>query len=117
MSLTCDDSEERALAMAMVIMAANTAGIYGAQIFRQDDKPKYRRGFSINLGVLAVGLALAILRKVDQLRQRRRQRTASTGSSSGGPHDSLSNDEASDKAGPESTQVAVQQTWAAPEKH
>ncbi|KAF4475714.1 nicotinamide mononucleotide permease [Fusarium agapanthi] len=65
MSLACDDSEERALAMAMVIMGANIAGIYGAQIFRSDDKPKYRRGFTINIVVLAVGLALAVLRFFD----------------------------------------------------
>lgn len=72
MSLTARDSEERALAMAMVIMGANTAGIYGAQIFRSDDKPKYRRGFSIGIGVLAVGLALATIRYVDDKLRRRR---------------------------------------------
>ena len=33
MSLTCTDSEERALAMAMVIMGANLAGIYGNRTF------------------------------------------------------------------------------------
>ncbi|KAF5018066.1 hypothetical protein F66182_9965 [Fusarium sp. NRRL 66182] len=65
MSLACEDSEERALAMAMVIMGANIAGIYGAQIFRSDDSPLYRRGFSINIGVLSLGLALAILRFFD----------------------------------------------------
>ncbi|KAF4422239.1 hypothetical protein F53441_14296 [Fusarium austroafricanum] len=65
MSLACDNSEERALAMAMVIMGANIAGIYGAQIFRSDDKPRYRRGFTINIVVLAVGLALAVLRFFD----------------------------------------------------
>lgn len=31
MLLACRDSEERALAMSMVIMGANIAGIYGAQ--------------------------------------------------------------------------------------
>lgn len=71
MSLTCDDSEERALAMALVIMGANIAGIYGAQIFRQDDKPKYRRAFSIACAVLAFGIALAIFRYLDDLRRRR----------------------------------------------
>ncbi|KAL4729701.1 hypothetical protein ACLX1H_004124 [Fusarium chlamydosporum] len=65
MSLACDDSEERALAMAMVIMFANIAGIAGAQIFRSDDRPKYRRGFSINIAILTVGLALAALRFID----------------------------------------------------
>lgn len=74
MSLTCRDSEERALAMAMVIMGANIAGIYGAQIFRADDKPRYRRGFSIGIGVLALGLVLAAIRYVDERIQRRRNR-------------------------------------------
>jgi predicted MFS family arabinose efflux permease len=65
MSLTCTDSEERALAMAMVIMGANIAGIYGAQIFRSEDSPKYRRAFYIGIGVLALGLILAVVRFVD----------------------------------------------------
>ncbi|KAK3341993.1 major facilitator superfamily domain-containing protein [Lasiosphaeria hispida] len=72
MSLTCEDSEVRALAMAMVIMGANIAGIYGAQIFRADDKPFYRRGFSINIAVLTVGLVLAIGRLIDDVLRRRR---------------------------------------------
>lgn len=66
MSLTCTDSEERALAMALVIMGANIAGIYGAQIFRSDDKPRYRRAFVIGIAVLAFGTILAIVRKVDE---------------------------------------------------
>ncbi|KAI9883265.1 MAG: hypothetical protein M1823_004963 [Watsoniomyces obsoletus] len=72
MSLACEDSEERALAMAMVIMGANIAGIYGAQIFRQDDRPRYRRGFGINIAVLAVGLTMATLRYLDDRRRRNR---------------------------------------------
>lgn len=72
MSLACGDSEERALAMAMVIMGANIAGIYGAQIFREDDRPRYRRGFSINIAVLTIGLSLAAVRYVDDLLRRRR---------------------------------------------
>ncbi len=55
-------------------MGANTAGIYGAQIFRADDRPLYRRGFSINIAVLAVGLTLATIRFIDDLRRRRRQK-------------------------------------------
>ncbi|KAL6249333.1 hypothetical protein RBB50_003186 [Rhinocladiella similis] len=73
MSLTCEDSEERALAMAMVIMGANIAGIYGAQIFRSDDRPRYRRAFSVNCAVLAFGLVLAIGRYIDDVIRRRRQ--------------------------------------------
>ncbi|KAL4815100.1 major facilitator superfamily domain-containing protein [Aspergillus spinulosporus] len=73
LSLTCKDSEQRALAMAGVIMNANIAGIYGAQVFRSDDKPLYRRGFSVALSVLAVGLVLAIVRYVDTIIHRRRK--------------------------------------------
>ena len=58
-------------------MGANIAGIYGAQIFRRDDRPKYRRGFSIACAVLAVGVGLAILRFVDeQIRKRRNKNKA-----------------------------------------
>ncbi|EAQ93881.1 conserved hypothetical protein [Chaetomium globosum CBS 148.51] len=78
MSLTCEDSEVRALAMAMVIMGANIAGIYGAQIFRQDDSPLYRRGFGINIAVLTTGLALAIVRYIDDIIRRRRHRRNQT---------------------------------------
>ncbi|KAI9795832.1 MAG: hypothetical protein M1833_006781 [Piccolia ochrophora] len=77
MSLACGDSEERALAMAMVIMGANIAGIYGAQIFRSDDKPRYRRGFSINIAVLTIGLSLAVIRYIDDRLRRRRRGNAS----------------------------------------
>lgn len=65
MSLACTDSEERALAMAMVISGANVAGIYGAQIFRSDDAPLYRRGFGVNIGVLTLGVGLAVVRFAD----------------------------------------------------
>lgn len=53
-------------------MGANIAGIYGAQIFRQDDRPRYRRGFSIGIAVLALGVVLAIIRYIDDRLRRRR---------------------------------------------
>jgi hypothetical protein len=53
-------------------MGGNIAGIYGAQIFRADDKPKYRRGFSINIAILVVGLCLAVGRYIDDLFRRHR---------------------------------------------
>ena len=57
-----------------VIMGANIAGIYGAQIFRSEDKPFYRRGFSVAIAVLSVGLLLAIVRLVDDHIRRRRNK-------------------------------------------
>lgn len=62
-----------------VIMNANIAGIYGAQIFRADDNPLYRRGFSVALAVLSAGLVLSIVRFIDTLVQRRRRREAVAG--------------------------------------
>ncbi|KZM26831.1 transmembrane transport [Ascochyta rabiei] len=85
MSLTCTDSEERALAMALVIMGANIAGIYGAQIFREDDKPRYRRAFAVACAILAVGLLVAVGRYIeDKIHRRRKARQIDDGSSSDG---------------------------------
>lgn len=71
-----------------VIMNANIAGIYGAQIFRADDKPLYRRGFSIAIAVLSLGLALAIARWLENLLRRRRN--GDTVSSEGGSKEGVS---------------------------
>jgi len=54
-------------------MGANIAGIYGAQIFREDDRPRYRRAFSVACAVLAFGIALAIFRFLDDFRRRSRE--------------------------------------------
>ncbi|KAK3328738.1 major facilitator superfamily domain-containing protein [Apodospora peruviana] len=83
MSLACEDSEVRALAMAMVIMGANIAGIYGAQIFRSEDKPLYLRGFTINLAVLSTALLLAIGRLIDDVIRRRRNKAVQLANESG----------------------------------
>ena len=40
-------------------MSANIGAIYGAQIFQADDKPRYRRAFATNIGLLAAALCLA----------------------------------------------------------
>lgn len=48
-------------------MGANTAGIYGAQIFRSDDAPRYRRAFVIGIAVLALGTTAATIRKIDEV--------------------------------------------------
>lgn len=48
-------------------MSANIAAIYGAQLFQADDAPRYRRAFASNIGILAGGLVLAILRYVAEI--------------------------------------------------
>lgn len=54
-------------------MGANIAGIYGAQIFRNDDRPRYRRAFAIACAVLAFGLMLALFRYITEKISRRRK--------------------------------------------
>lgn len=53
-------------------MGANIAGIYGAQIFRSEDKPLYLRGFAIGIGIISTAITLAIIRFIDDIIRRRR---------------------------------------------
>lgn len=53
-------------------MGGNIAGIYGAQIFRSDDRPLYRRGFTINIVIIVTGIAMAALRYIADVAGRRR---------------------------------------------
>ena len=70
-------------------MGANIGGIYGAQLFRQDDRPHYLRAFSVACAIVAFGVACAVGRYVVgdvvlRRRQRRESIEGGTGSSSGG---------------------------------
>lgn len=56
-----------------MVMAGNIAGIYGAQIFREEDNPLYRRGFNIGIAILATSCCLAIIRYIDSKLVIRRQ--------------------------------------------
>lgn len=53
-------------------MGANAAGIYGAQLYRSDDEPRYRRAFSVCIAVLSLGIVIATIRKVDEIIFRRK---------------------------------------------
>lgn len=59
-------------------MSANIAAIYGAQLFLEDDKPRYRRAFGLNSGLLAIALVLAASKYAHEQYVRRR-----TGNDSG----------------------------------
>ncbi|KAJ5648757.1 hypothetical protein N7490_005129 [Penicillium lividum] len=52
LSIYCRTPQERSVAMALVVMGANCAGISGAQIFRTEDAPKYLNGLTA-IAVLA----------------------------------------------------------------
>jgi len=53
-------------------MGGNIAGIYGAQIFRRDDRPLYKRGFAVNIAILVVGLLFAVGRYIDDVFRRKK---------------------------------------------
>lgn len=61
-----------------MVMAGNIAGIYGAQIFREEDNPLYRRGFNIGIAILTTSCCLAIIRYIDSkfLIQRQKRKEA-----------------------------------------
>ena len=83
----------------VVWIGLNIAGIYGAQIFRSDDKPRYRRAFSINIAVLAFGLLLAIARYIDdRLLRRKGRRRSSLGPAGTDSPSQLINVQGSEKA-------------------
>ncbi|KAK8088139.1 MFS transporter [Apiospora hydei] len=63
-------------------MGANIARIYGAQIFRKDDRPLYRGGFSVAIAVLCVGFVIALGRWIDDKRKQRKNKNQLEGASS-----------------------------------
>ncbi|EJD52882.1 alternative sulfate transporter [Auricularia subglabra TFB-10046 SS5] len=73
MTLQCRNSAERAVAMAMIIMSANAAGIYGAQLLRSDDAPRYHRGFIVMVVLLSAGVAFCLAQWVWDRRDAKRR--------------------------------------------
>ncbi|KAH7419803.1 putative allantoate permease [Cadophora sp. MPI-SDFR-AT-0126] len=63
-SVNCTTPQERSICMALVVMAANCAGIAGSQIFRTEDAPKYIRGLTTIIGLAAGGWVLIVLQMV-----------------------------------------------------
>ncbi|KAI9733997.1 MAG: hypothetical protein M1834_002654 [Cirrosporium novae-zelandiae] len=60
LSTNCIGPQQRSVAMAMIIMAANAAGIAGSQVFRDDDKPLYHRAFTTITALAAASEAVVI---------------------------------------------------------
>ncbi|OOO07848.1 major facilitator superfamily MFS_1 [Aspergillus oryzae] len=46
LSVYCKTPQERSVSMALIVMAANCAGISGSQIFRTSDQPRYLHGLT-----------------------------------------------------------------------
>ncbi|KAI2638003.1 MFS general substrate transporter [Hypomontagnella submonticulosa] len=58
LSVNCQRPQERSVAMAMIIMGANSGGIAGSQVFRTQDAPLYTNAFT---ACLALSAAVAVL--------------------------------------------------------
>ncbi|GAA6004337.1 uncharacterized protein JCM10292_001431 [Rhodotorula paludigena] len=78
LSLNQITPQERSIAMAMFVSAANTGAAIGSQLLRKDDAPLYRRGFRVCVALVSFGLLTAICqhvqyrwsnRRLDQERQ------------------------------------------------
>ncbi|KAJ6164970.1 hypothetical protein N7470_003642 [Penicillium chermesinum] len=61
LSVYCRTPQERSISMALVVMAANLAGISGSQIFRTADAPKYLRGLTAICALAGASWALAFI--------------------------------------------------------
>ncbi|GAA5897685.1 hypothetical protein JCM6882_000068 [Rhodosporidiobolus microsporus] len=72
LSLNMITPQERSIAMAMFVMAANCGAAVGSQLLRADDAPLYRRGFRVSVALTAFGLAVAIAQHVQYRLSNRR---------------------------------------------
>ncbi|KAJ5385833.1 hypothetical protein N7509_008374, partial [Penicillium cosmopolitanum] len=61
LSIYCHTPQERSVAMALVVMAANCAGISGSQIFRTADAPKYTHGLTAICALAGASWGLAAI--------------------------------------------------------
>ena len=64
MSLNAKSAGERSVTLAVFIMSANTAGIIGSQLFRSQDAPLYRGGWTAILSLVSVSLVMSIAANV-----------------------------------------------------
>ncbi|KAF3763952.1 MFS general substrate transporter [Cryphonectria parasitica EP155] len=64
LSANCQSPQERSVAMAMIIMAANAAGIAGSQVFRTEDAPLYLHAFTACLALTGLSIVEIVLQSL-----------------------------------------------------
>ncbi|KAI9374311.1 major facilitator superfamily domain-containing protein [Aspergillus egyptiacus] len=74
LSVYCRSPQERSVAMALVVMAANCAGISGSQIFRTEDRPLYHRGLTAICALAAASWVLALALNLQNYIMHRRRK-------------------------------------------
>ncbi|GAA6055296.1 hypothetical protein JCM3770_004825 [Rhodotorula araucariae] len=72
LSLNQVTPQERSIAMACFVSAANIGGAVGSQLLRKDDAPTYHRGFRVCVALVSLGLATAIAQHVQYRLSNRR---------------------------------------------
>ncbi|KUL81826.1 hypothetical protein ZTR_09059 [Talaromyces verruculosus] len=76
LSIYCKTPQERSVAMALIIMAANCSGISGSQIFRTSDAPLYRHALTAVCALAGVAwvqvLALCLQTWRTQVKEKKR---------------------------------------------
>lgn len=73
-ALNAKSAGERSITIALMVMAANAAGIIGSQLFRGNDKPLYAKGWTAILVVVSVGLVTSVFANVQYFFLNRRQK-------------------------------------------
>ncbi|KXS20802.1 MFS general substrate transporter [Gonapodya prolifera JEL478] len=67
---------KRAIIFSMYIISVNISSAFGVWIYRDDDKPGFRRALGTSIGLLAVAITIVILRRIqlgflNRLRERK----------------------------------------------
>ncbi|PYH95470.1 MFS general substrate transporter [Aspergillus ellipticus CBS 707.79] len=68
----CKTPQERSIAMALIVMAANCSGISGSQIFRTADAPLYKHGLTAILALAAASWVQTLVLNLQYLYRRKR---------------------------------------------
>ncbi|KAI1080130.1 MFS general substrate transporter [Whalleya microplaca] len=79
LSANCQRPQQRSIAMAMIIMGANVAGIAASQIFRTQDAPLYLNAFTACIVLSAVVVAEVIAQSTWYLISNRKSETNGDG--------------------------------------
>ncbi|AEO70550.1 uncharacterized protein THITE_2122161 [Thermothielavioides terrestris NRRL 8126] len=64
LALNARSAGERSITMAVFIMAANSSGIIGSQIFQAPDAPLYRTGWTVIVVLVSVALLMSVIANV-----------------------------------------------------
>ncbi|KAK0671294.1 hypothetical protein QBC41DRAFT_386394 [Cercophora samala] len=73
LQLNCHDAEERSISITMWVMSANTGMMVGTWYYRANDRPSgYHTGLLIQIGMVSLGLAAAVVQEIVYLVHNRR---------------------------------------------